>query len=391
MVIIRTVLQRIMAAVIVFGLLISAASGDAPASDQAAIGHQLSEQAGIPWHAVIAHRGDSYDAPESTRPAYLLARALGADYLELDLQRTRDGHLIAFHDDTLERTTNVAEVFPERADAPVSSFTLAELKRLDAGSWFNERYPERARPSYRGLKILTLDEVRRIAEGGDNHPGLYIETKVPGQFPGIEADLKAYLEAHHWIGDQVRQPPEGFDRNRHIGVAFTPGRVVLQTFEKSSLINLQQQMPGVPKILLLWLGEGSIPADESIRQREGESLADFRARQRVASRQAYADWLDFASAHGAVGVGPSAVQSAHDDAFSSRFSYMDLARRWMVGMSHDKGLLVHLYTVDQAQDFRTYSDRGVDGFFTNHAPALLTFYGRAPDRSVEHVLRSWNY
>ncbi|MGV8378035.1 glycerophosphodiester phosphodiesterase family protein, partial [Pseudomonas aeruginosa] len=68
--------------------------------------------------------------PEETAAAYLLARDLGADYLEADVQRSRDGVLVALHDDTLERTTDVAEVFPERAKDPVSSFTLAELKRL---------------------------------------------------------------------------------------------------------------------------------------------------------------------------------------------------------------------------------------------------------------------
>ena len=62
---------------------------------------------------VIAHRGASYDAPEETEPAYLLARELGAAYLELDLQRTADGVLIAFHDDDLRRTTDVEAIFPE--------------------------------------------------------------------------------------------------------------------------------------------------------------------------------------------------------------------------------------------------------------------------------------
>ena len=101
---------------------------------EADVGQTLARQAGIPWPAVIAHRGASFDAPESTAPAYLVARELGADYLELDLQRTKDGQLIALHDDTLERTTDVAKRFPERAKAPVSQFTLAELKSLDAGS-----------------------------------------------------------------------------------------------------------------------------------------------------------------------------------------------------------------------------------------------------------------
>ena len=110
-------------------------------------GKALATAHGIAHPAVIAHRGASYDAPESTTPAYLLARDQGADYLELDLQRSSDGVLVVVHDDVLSRTSDVAERFPERKDSPVSAFTLAELKSLDAGSWFNQAYPARARSS----------------------------------------------------------------------------------------------------------------------------------------------------------------------------------------------------------------------------------------------------
>ncbi|VVQ04156.1 Glycerophosphodiester phosphodiesterase [Pseudomonas fluorescens] len=112
----------------------------------------LAARLGIPHPAVIAHRGASFDAPESTAAAYQLARDLGADYLELDLQRSKDGVLFALHDNNLQRTTDVASKFPERKDSPATAFTLAELKTLDAGSWFNTAYPDRARPSYAGLK-----------------------------------------------------------------------------------------------------------------------------------------------------------------------------------------------------------------------------------------------
>ncbi|MEQ9366628.1 MAG: glycerophosphodiester phosphodiesterase family protein, partial [Leptospirales bacterium] len=71
-------------------------------------GQKIAGELSIPYPAVVAHRGASYDAPEETRAAYLLARNIRADYLEMDLQRSRDGVLLAFHDDTLERTTNVA-------------------------------------------------------------------------------------------------------------------------------------------------------------------------------------------------------------------------------------------------------------------------------------------
>ncbi|MCX2524278.1 glycerophosphodiester phosphodiesterase [Larsenimonas rhizosphaerae] len=351
---------------------------------------QTSAALGIPDPAVIAHRGDSFNAPESTRPAYLLARDLGADYLELDLQRTRDGHLVALHDNTLQRTTNVAEVFPDRADAPVSQFTLAELKQLDAGSWFNTAYPDRARPGFKGLKIMTLDEIRDIAEGGSNHPGLYIETKVPTLFPGIEKDLKQYLQAHDWIGPQAGTQPAG-ESNGAVNVAYTPSRVILQTFEKPSLEALQQQMPNVPKILLLWGGEGSIPLEQSAPQGTDETDADYYARQKVASKADYGEWLSYAKDHGAIGVGPSTIQSEHDGDFSRQFSYSELAAPWMIDMAHEHHLLVHAYTVDQPADLETYRQHGVDGFFTNRPTVALKTFDRAPDQSVNDILTAYDY
>ena len=312
------------------GVLAALLAGPAMVSAQATVastGQRLSETAGIAYHAVIAHRGDSFHAPEETRPAYQLARDEGADYLELDLQRTSDGQLIALHDNNLKRTTNIKQVFPDRADDPVSTFTLAEIKQLDAGSWFNDTYPDRARESFVGLKILTLDEVRQIAEGGTNHPGLYLETKVPDLFPGIESDLRDYLLAQNWIGSTPLMAPTGFEASKRVDVAFTPGRVVLQTFSRQSLQNLQAVMPDTPKVLLLFLGKGgdNIPAMGIAKKCPNESEAQFTARQR-ADPTAYLEALDFARHNGAIGVGPSATRVDRD----ATFSYTDLATPWQI-------------------------------------------------------------
>lgn len=84
-------------------------------------GKELAEKLGVPRPAIIAHRGASYFAPEESGPAYLLGRAMGIGYLELDLQRTKDGVLIALHDDDLRRATNIAEVSPGRVCIPMKS------------------------------------------------------------------------------------------------------------------------------------------------------------------------------------------------------------------------------------------------------------------------------
>tara|TARA_R110001606_G_scaffold382826_1_gene544802 strand:- start:574 stop:1137 length:564 start_codon:yes stop_codon:yes gene_type:complete len=158
----------------------------------------------------------------------------------------------------------------------VSSFTWTELEKLDAGSWYNNAHPDRARESFSELKLMTLDQVREVAETCQNQPGLYIETKLPELFPGIEADLKDNLQAHNWLGETAK------------------GKVILQTFEKDSLIQLQAEMPDTPKVLLLWTGDGYIDKKEAEPKNNNESWAEYYARVEIASREAYEKWIDFA-------------------------------------------------------------------------------------------------
>ena len=101
---------------------------------------------------LIAHRGASAYAPENTLEAYRLAMQQGATFVEQDLQITKDGVLVCLHDLTLERTTNVAVIFPDRVTLEgsekhwyVADFTLREIQQLDAGSWFD--------PKFAGIKI----------------------------------------------------------------------------------------------------------------------------------------------------------------------------------------------------------------------------------------------
>ncbi|WLI17129.1 glycerophosphodiester phosphodiesterase [Pseudomonas wuhanensis] len=344
----------------------------------------LATRLGIPHPAVIAHRGASFDAPESTAAAYKLARDLGADYLELDLQRSKDGVLFALHDNNLQRTTDVATKFPERKDSPANEFTIAELKTLDAGSWFNSAYPDRARPSYAGLKILTLDEIIDIAQGNPLHkPGLYIETKEPKQFPGIERDLKEKLQDRGWLS-----PTGSKLAKSNLAVGQGKGKVVLQTFEKSSLELLEKEMPQVPKILLLWVGEGSIEPKSKVTFAESgdKDKASYYAKQEPKDKAEFQQWVDYAKAQGAIGTGPSAALTKGGDQ-----SYSDLVKPWMNQYTHDQGLLVHVYTIDDAVDYQKVADAGVDGIFTNRASELLKFYKRPAAASVAQLLQNNGY
>lgn len=344
----------------------------------------LATRLGIPHPAVIAHRGASFDAPESTAAAYKLARDLGADYLELDLQRSKDGVLFALHDNNLQRTTDVASKFPERKDSPANEFTIAELKTLDAGSWFNTAYPDRARPGYAGLKILTLDEIIDIAQGNPLHkPGLYIETKEPKQFPGIERDLKDKLQDRGWLS-----PAGSKLAKSNLAVGQGKGKVVLQTFEKSSLELLEKEMPKVPKILLLWVGEGSIEPKSKVTFAESgdKDKASYYAKQEPKDKAEFQQWVEYAKAQGAIGTGPSAALTKGGDQ-----SYSDLVKPWMNQYTHDQGLLVHVYTIDDAVDYQKVADAGVDGIFTNRASELLKFYKRPAAASVAQLLQNNGY
>jgi len=114
----------------------------------------------------IAHRGFRAIAPENTLAAARAGLAVGADGWELDVAASSDGELVVIHDDTLVRTTDAAVRFPGRSPWCVYDFSLAELGRLDAGSWFREKDPfgqviegrvsADALASYRGEPLPTL-------------------------------------------------------------------------------------------------------------------------------------------------------------------------------------------------------------------------------------------
>ncbi|TFG18772.1 MAG: hypothetical protein EU530_08175 [Promethearchaeota archaeon] len=140
-----------------------------------------------PKPILMAHRGASHLAPENTLEAAEQALVWGADGVEVDLTISFDGTIILCHDDTLRRTTNVAEVFPGRENDHVTSFTLAELRSLDAGSWFVDSDPfqtikqghvnDSLAESYRGILIPTLEELINFTR--DNGMLLDIDSKGP--------------------------------------------------------------------------------------------------------------------------------------------------------------------------------------------------------------------
>ena len=122
----------------------------------------------------IAHRGARSLAPENTLPAIRKAWEIGADVLEIDVAPTLDGRLIVLHDELLLRTTDILRRFPHRARQACTTFTLADIRSLDAGSWFAVADPfgqiaagkiSRAElRSFTGVTIPTLEEVLLFAK-----------------------------------------------------------------------------------------------------------------------------------------------------------------------------------------------------------------------------------
>ena len=133
----------------------------------------------------------------------------GADFVEQDLVLTKDGQLVCLHDVTLERTTNVEQVFPDRfierqgADGPTKhwmayDFTLAEIKQLDAGSWFDARFA--------GERVLTFQEAIDILKG---KVGLYPELKSPDIYRARGVELAPIvIEALRQNGLDTERPAD---------------------------------------------------------------------------------------------------------------------------------------------------------------------------------------
>ena len=189
---------------------------------------------------LVAHRGASAYAPEHTLESYQLALQQGADFVEQDLQITSDGVLVCLHDLTLERTTNVKEIFPKRFreelvdGSParrwyVSDFTLREIKQLDAGSWFNQKF--------KGARVPTFQEAIGLVHG---KAGLYPETKAPEVYGRLGFDMERLLI------DSLKKGHLGTrSAERH-----TP--VIIQSFSAESLRKLSGTLKTkLPLVLLV--------------------------------------------------------------------------------------------------------------------------------------------
>jgi glycerophosphoryl diester phosphodiesterase len=146
----------------------------------------------------IAHRGGPVYAPENTMAAFRHAIEAGVDWLEFDVQRTRDGVLVVIHDETVDRTTD--------GTGKVADLTWDQIQELDAG---------------KGEGVPTFEQVIHLAK--QEGVGLMPEAKSPYLYPKIEMEIAAALEAEDYVDTTV-----------------------LQSFEPEALVSVRQMIPGLP-------------------------------------------------------------------------------------------------------------------------------------------------
>ena len=301
---------------------------------------------------VIAHRGASGYRPEHTLEGYRLAVEMGADFIEPDLVSTKDGVLIARHENEIGSTTDVADRFPDRKRTKTidgqsltgwftEDFTLAEIKTLRA----RERLAFRSHNYDGQFSIPTFDEVldlaQRLGEARHRPVGVYPETKHPTYFRGIslpiEEKLLDSLKRHGW---NDRAAP-----------------VFIQSFEQDNLRELRNKTT-VRLIQLV-----SSPA-----MVEGDGLKSIAA---------YAD-----------GIGPEKRLLIPVNADGSLAPPTDLVAR-----AHALNLLVHVWTVrtekdflpagyhgDVGAEFEALRRLGVDGVFTDFPDLGVKAYATTAGR-----------
>jgi glycerophosphoryl diester phosphodiesterase len=292
-------------------------------------------EAAAPQVLIIAHRGASGHRPEHTLESYTLAIAMGADFIEPDLVRTKDGVLVARHENEIGGTTDVADKFPERKTTKTidgqmvagwftEDFTLAEIKTLRA----KERLAFRSHERDGLYEVPTFDEVMTLADAKAKEIGrpigVYPETKHPTYFRSVGLPLEqAVLDA---LARHGKHEPQD--------------AVFIQSFEPSSL----QTLRPLTKLRLIQLLD---------------QAADV-APARLAEIAKYAD-----------GIGPNTrlvIPANADGTLRAPTS--------LVADAHRAGLLVHVWTLrseavflspsyggDPVKEYRQFADLGVDGIF----------------------------
>jgi glycerophosphoryl diester phosphodiesterase len=255
--------------------------------------------------SVVAHRGSSGAYPEHTLAAYEQAIAEGADALECDVRLTSDGHLVCVHDRRVDRTSDGRGV--------VSTLALAELHRLDFGSWMAGAAPS---------EVLTLEALLELVADCGRRVQLAVETKHPTRYRGaVEERLVATLARY----GLTKPAPEG---------EAAPVRVM--SFSRWALNRVRRLAPGIPTVYLM--DRLQLPPNHLLPSRDG-------------------------------GLPPgTTIAGPGIDLVRAHPGY--------VARLHRAGHRVHVWTVDDPADVELCLRLGVDTIITNHPARVLRQLGR---------------
>lgn len=302
-----------------------------------------------PLPIIIGHRGASGDRPEHTLESYAFAVAAGADYIEPDLVSTKDGVLVARHENEISGTTDVAQKFPDRKRTQVidgdtiagwwtEDFTLAELKMLRA----RERIATRGHNFDGQFEIPTFDEVLnlalRLGRERRRAVGVYPETKHPSHFRRIGLPLEEKLLASlQRVGWNRRSAP-----------------VFIQSFEIGNLIRLRPRT--TVRLAQLMNTTASPPDSAALTYASMQTPAGLRRVRRYADGIGVAKELVItAGLGGAPGAASSLVRDAHAAGL--------LVHIWT--LRRDAPFLPTMWRGDDAAELRAFALAGVDGVFTD--------------------------
>ena len=306
---------------------------------------------------VIAHRGASGYLPEHTYSGAAMAHALGADFLELDVVLTKDGHLIVMHDLTLNATTNVEEVFPEKKNKKgkyqVIDFSLNEIKLLkvherSSRTGKNAAFPQRFPIDYQLFEIPTLDNminlVKGLSKSSGRIMGLYIEIKAPEYHSKHNKDPASTL----------------LKLLNHHGFKEATDPVFIQSFDSKALKKLRYQHKTRLRLIQL-IGENHWRLSDT-------DFTYLKSEKGLNEVSKYAD-----------GIGPWMNQLVTGVDFSGNFQITNLVKN-----ARRNDLLIHSYTfrADILPEYVSNFDElldiflnevGVDGIFTDF-PDLVVSY-----------------
>jgi glycerophosphoryl diester phosphodiesterase len=189
---------------------------------------------------IIAHRGASGYAPENTMAAFELAERLDADFIEFDVQMSKDGELVVIHDVTVDRTTAFTGY--------VSQYTLSELQMMDAGSYSNVTFADES--------LLSFQEVIDRFAG---RIGMLIELKQPELYPGIEEKVAEALSLRvpqlHVAGFG------GTERIQIMGKRRENAAIIIQSFDRESIRRMHALLPDLPVAVLIHKDEHPLAAE----------------------------------------------------------------------------------------------------------------------------------